>query len=156
MLLVVVSFITFSIFFLVPKLGDATPESLATRYVGRAATEETVKATAERLGFYDPIWVQYGNFAKQLVAGADFDMGAEVVHCSAPCLGYSFITRQEVGPELESRLPVTFSLAIGAAIIWMVFGISVGVLSALKRGSFLDRGAMLIALAGVSLPIFWT
>jgi peptide/nickel transport system permease protein len=153
---VVVSMITFSIFFLVPKLGDATPESLASRYVGRAATEETVKETAEKLGFYDPVWVQYGNFAKSLVAGTDYDTGAAIVHCNAPCLGYSFVTQQEVAPELEDRLPVTFSLAIGAAVIWVVFGVSVGVLSALRRGTFFDRFAMLIALAGVSLPIFWT
>ena len=54
------------------------------------------------------------------------------------------------------RAPVTFSLAIGAAVIWVVMGISVGVLSALRRGSFFDRLAMTIALGGVSLPIFWT
>ena len=155
-LMVVVSFIVFSIFYLIPKLGDATPETLAGRYVGRAANEQTVKATAERLGFYDPVYVQYGNFAKGLIVGTDYDTGAETVHCPAPCLGYSFITRQEVTPDLLNRLPVTFSLAIGAAVIWLVFGTSVGVLSALKRGTIFDRAAMLVALAGVSLPIFWT
>ncbi|QNN54217.1 ABC transporter permease [Nocardioides mesophilus] len=155
-LLFVVSVITFSIFYLVPRLAGASPESLATRYVGRAATEDTVKLTAERLGFYDPIYVQYGNWAKGLVAGAEYDMGAQTVECPAPCLGYSFLTRQAVFPELVDRAPVTFSLAIGAAIIWVVFGVSVGVLSALKRRSFFDRAAMTVALAGVSMPIFWT
>ncbi|MGA9749825.1 MAG: ABC transporter permease [Nocardioides sp.] len=155
-LLFVVSFITFAIFYLVPRLAGATPESLATRYVGRAATADTVKVTAERLGFYDPIYVQYGNWAKGLVAGAEYDMGSSTVDCPAPCLGYSFLTRQAVFPELVDRAPVTFSLAIGAAVIWVVFGVSVGVLSALKRGSFFDRAAMTIALAGVSMPIFWT
>ncbi len=83
-------------------------------------------------------------------------MGAEIEHCPAPCLGYSFITRQAVWPELVDRAPVTFSLAIGAAVIWVVSGVSIGVLSALRRGSVFDRGAMTFALAGVSMPIFWT
>ena len=155
-LLFVVSVITFSIFYLVPRLAGATPESLATRYVGRAATEETVKITAERLGFYDPIYVQYATWAKGVVVGTEYDMGAQTVECPAPCLGYSFLTRQPVFPELMDRAPVTFSLAIGAAVIWVVFGVSVGVLSALRRGTIFDRSAMIIALAGVSMPIFWT
>ena len=155
-LLFVVSAITFSIFYLVPRLAGATPESLATRYVGRAADVETVELTAERLGFYDPIWVQYGNWAKGVVVGTTYDMGAQDVECPAPCLGYSFITRQPVFPELMDRAPVTFALAIGASILWLITGVSIGVLSALKRGTFFDRFAMIFALAGVSMPIFWT
>jgi peptide/nickel transport system permease protein len=155
-LLFVVSVITFSIFYLVPRFAGATPESLATRYVGRTADVETVQLTAERLGFYDPIYVQYGNWAKGIVAGAEYDMGAQQVECPAPCFGYSFITRQAVFPELMDRAPVTFALAIGASILWLVTGVSIGVLSALKRGSFFDRFAMIFALAGVSMPIFWT
>ncbi len=139
-----------------PRLAGATPESLATRYVGRAATADTVKLTAERLGFYDPIYVQYGDFAKGIFVGNEYDMGARTVECPAPCLGYSFLTRQAVFPELLDRAPVTFSLAIGAAVIWVIFGVGVGVLSALKRGSIFDRAAMTVALAGVSMPIFWT
>jgi peptide/nickel transport system permease protein len=155
-LLVLVSIFTFSIFYLVPRWAGATPETLATRYVGRTATAETVALTAERLGFNDPFYEQYGNWAKTVVLGGEFDMGAQKVECSAPCLGYSFITRQAVGPELLDRAPVTFSLAIGASIIWVVTGVSIGVLSALRRGSVFDRGAMIFALAGVSMPIFWT
>jgi len=155
-LMFVVSVITFSIFYLVPRIAGATPESLASRYVGRTATAETVHDVAESLGFYDPVVVQYGNWAKGIFAGADYDMGAEVEHCPAPCLGYSFLTKEPVTPEIIDRAPVTFSLSIGAAVIWVVFGISIGVLSALRRGSMLDRGAMMFSLAGVSMPIFWT
>jgi peptide/nickel transport system permease protein len=71
-------------------------------------------------------------------------------------LGYSFIGRNPVWPDLLDRLPVTASLAFGAAIIWLVSGVAVGVLSALRRGSVFDRAAMGIALGGVSLPIFFT
>ncbi len=155
-LLFVVSVVTFSIFFVVPRIAGSTPETLATRYVGRAATAETVKLTAERLGFYDPVVVQYGRWVKGVVVGADYDYGAGVEHCPAPCLGYSFITRQPVWPDLVDRMAVTLSLAVGASIIWLLAGVATGVLSALRRGSVFDRAAMGIALGGVSLPIFFT
>jgi peptide/nickel transport system permease protein len=156
LLLIVLSMVTFSIFYLIPRLGGATPETLATRYVGRAATAETVHLTAERLGFYDPIPVQYWHWLKGVFVGAEYDYGAGVEHCPAPCLGYSFITKQPVWPELLDRAPVTISLTVGAAIIWLIVGVTVGVISALRRGTVFDRGAMGIALAGVSLPIFFT
>lgn len=155
-LIFVVSVITFSIFYLVPRLAGVTAEGLATRYVGRTATAATVAATAERMGFNDPIYEQYGTFAKGIFVGQDIDLGAETDHCPAPCLGYSFVTKEPVFPELVDRSKVTFSLAVGAAVIWVVFGIGVGVLSALRRGSLFDRVAMTVALAGVSLPVFWT
>jgi len=156
LLLLVVSVVVFSIFFLLPRLAGASPETLASRYVGRTASEETVKLVAEDLGFYDPLPVQYADWAKGVVLGKDFDTGTGIEHCDPPCLGYSFVTKQAVWPELIDRAPVSFSLAIGAAVLWTTFGISVGVLSALRRGTLLDRGAMMLALAGVSLPIFWT
>lgn len=156
LLLFVVSAVTFSIFFVIPRFIGATPETLATRYVGRTATESTVVQTADRLGFYDPIPVQYFNWAKGVFVGAEYDYGAGVEHCPAPCLGYSFLTRQPVWPDLLDRAPVTLSLAVGASFIWLVGGVSIGVLSALRRGSIFDRGAMGVALAGVSLPIFYT
>ncbi len=155
-LLFVVSVVTFAIFFLVPRLAGATPETLASRYVGRTAGPEQLTEMAEKLGFNDPFYVQYGRFAKGLVAGADFSTGPTVEHCPAPCFGYSFITQNPVWPDLTDRIGVTLSLAAGAAIIWLVVGVSIGVLSALRKGSIFDRGAMGIALAGVSLPIFFT
>ncbi|HET7688892.1 MAG TPA: ABC transporter permease [Nocardioidaceae bacterium] len=155
-LLFVISAVTFAIFFLIPRLLGSSAESLATRYVGRTATPETVAAIAEKLGFNDPVHVQYATWVKGIFVGADYDYGSGVERCPAPCLGYSFITRQPVLPDLLDRMPVTFSLAIGAAVIWLVFGVAVGVLSALRRGSFFDRAAMAVALGGVSLPIFWT
>jgi peptide/nickel transport system permease protein len=156
LLLLIVTAATFAIFFLVPRLAGATPQDLASRYVGKAAGQEQIERAAERLGFNDPIWVQYGRFVKGLVAGAEYDTGATVEQCPAPCLGYSFITQNPVLPDLLDRLPVTISLAAGAAVIWVVGGVSTGVVSALRRGTLFDRAAMGVALAGVSLPIFFT
>jgi peptide/nickel transport system permease protein len=156
LLLFIVSAVTFSIFFVVPRIIGSSPETMAVRYVGRTATPETVHLTAERLGFYDPIVVQYGNWVKGVFAGADYDYGVGVEHCDAPCLGYSYITRQPVWPDLLDRAPVTLSLAVGASVIWLIGGVSIGVLSALRKGSIFDRIAMGVALGGVSLPIFYT
>jgi peptide/nickel transport system permease protein len=155
-LLFVVSFVTFAIFFFLPRVVGATPEDLASRYVGRTAGPEQIALMTEKLGFNDPFLVQYGRFVKGLALGADFDTGPSVEHCPAPCFGYSFITQNPVWPELLDRLPVTLSLAAGASVIWLVAGVATGVLSALRRGSFFDRVAMGVALAGVSLPIFFT
>jgi peptide/nickel transport system permease protein len=155
-LLLVVTAVTFALFFLIPRLAGATPEGLASRYVGRTADEATMRAVAERLGFLDPVHVQYGRFLRQLVAGAEFSTGPTTVQCPAPCLGYSFITQNPVLPDLLDRLPVTLSLAAGAAVLWLASGVAIGVLSALRRGSVFDRVAMGVALAGVSLPIFFT
>ncbi|GLY97129.1 ABC transporter permease [Actinoplanes sp. NBRC 103695] len=156
LLLFIVSAATFAIFYLFPRLVGGTPETLATRYVGRAATPETVNLIAHKLGFYDPVYVQYGRWIKGIFLGADFDAGAGIEHCPAPCFGYSFITHQPVWPDLLDRLPVTLSLAIGAAILWLILGLSTGTISALRRGSLLDRTVMTVSLAGVSLPIFFT
>jgi len=155
-LLLIVTAATFVIFFVVPRLGGATVDDLASRYVGKAGNAQDIHAIAVKLGFTDPIWVQYGRFLAALFVGTDYSTGPTTVHCPAPCLGYSFINQNPVLPDLLDRLPVTLSLAAGAAVLWLVGGVSIGVLSALRRGSVFDRSAMGVALAGVSLPIFFT
>jgi peptide/nickel transport system permease protein len=156
MLLLVVSAVTFAIFFLVPRLGGQTVDQLATQYVGKDANPEAVAAVKKNLGLDQPLILQYWDFVKAIVAGANYQFGPDASVCHAPCFGYSFKTHVEVWPELTERIPVTFSLAIGAAVIWLVSGVAIGVLSALRKGSLFDRLAMTLALAGVSLPIFFT
>jgi ABC-type dipeptide/oligopeptide/nickel transport systems, permease components len=152
-LLIVVTMITFGIFFLIPKVAGADP---AQMYVGKTATPEAVELTRHKLGLDQPVYVQYARFIRGIVAGRDFDAGPDKDHCPAPCFGYSFRTDQAVWPLMIDRLPVTFSLAIGAAIMWLVGGVLAGVISALRRRSVLDRSVMVAALAGVSLPIYFT
>ncbi len=155
-LLLVITAVTFAIFFLVPRLGGATADDLASRYVGKSAGAAQIHETAVKLGFTDPLWQQYGRFVKGLVAGQTYQFGPEPEYCPAPCVGYSFITQRPVLPELLGRLPVTLSLALGAAVLWLIGGVVTGVISAVRRGSALDRTMMTVALAGVSLPIFFT
>jgi len=155
-LLFVVTAVTFSIFFLVPRIAGATSEDLASRYVGKTAGAEQIHEMAQKLGFTDPLYVQYGRFAKGLIVGSEYNTGTAIEQCPAPCLGYSFLKQNPVLPDILGRLPVTISLAAGAALIWVLAGVATGVLSALRRGTIFDRSAMMIALAGVSLPIFFT
>src|SRR3954470_11317372 len=152
-LLWIVSMVTFGIFFLIPK---ATHTSTAALFAGKAPTAETIKEIEVKFGLDDPIPVQYWHFVEGVFVGRDFDAGPSKDHCPAPCLGFSFVNNVPVWQEITSDLPVTISMAIGAAILWLVVGTAIGVLSALRRRSFFDRASMGIALAGVSLPIYFT
>lgn len=156
LLLIAITAVTFAIFFLVPRAAGVSADDLAGRFAGRAPTPDTIQAIKERFGFDEPVYVQYWDFMSAIVTGDTYDTGTEVIDCPAPCFGYSFRTNQNVLDEVLHRVPVTMSLVLGAAVIWILVGVSVGVLSALKRGKLLDRISMTAALAGVSLPIFFT
>jgi peptide/nickel transport system permease protein len=152
-MLVVIMLVVFCIFFLVPKWAGVDP---ATMYVGKTSDAAAVEAIRQKLQLGDPIFLQLWEFFKGIFVGRTYSSGGDVTHCAAPCFGYSFRSEQAIWPVLTDRLPVTLALALGAAVLWLVFGLAAGVLSALKRGTLWDRGAMLVALAGVSLPIYFT
>jgi peptide/nickel transport system permease protein len=155
-LLLLVSMITFAIFFLVPRLAGQTAYQLAAQYVGRNPIPSEIKAVEVKLGLNAPLYLQYGRYIKGIVAGIHYNNGADVSYCPFPCFGYSFRNDQPVWPQLISDAPVTLSIAVGAAVLWLIGGVSIGVLSALRRGSIFDRLSMGMALAGVSLPVFFT
>jgi peptide/nickel transport system permease protein len=155
-LLIIVSMITFAIFFLLPRLAGQTTYELAIQYVGRNPTRAAVLSVEKQLGLDAPVYLQYGRFLRGIVFGTHYNAGPVRAYCPPPCFGYSFKNQQPVWPQMVSSIPVTLSLAIGASIIWLVSGVAIGVLSALKRGSIFDRFSMGVALAGVSLPIFFT
>ena len=155
-LLILVSMITFAIFFLVPRLAGQTAYQLAAQYVGRNPIPSEIEAGEVKLGLNAPLYLQYGRYIKGIVFGVHYSDGTNVSYCPFPCFGYSFRNQQPVWPQLVSDAPVTLSLAIGAAVLWVTGGVSIGVLSALRRGSFFDRFSMTMALAGVSLPVFFT
>ncbi|MFE0250041.1 ABC transporter permease [Streptomyces sp. NPDC059010] len=152
-MLVVIIMVVFGIFFLVPKWAGV---DIATSFVGKQADPAAVEAVRQKLGLGDPIYAQVWEFFKGIFTGRTYAAGGDVTECAAPCFGYSFRSEQAIWPVLTDRFPVTLGLALGAAVLWLVFGIAAGVLSALKRGTLWDRGAMLVALSGVSLPIYFT
>ncbi len=141
LVLFVVSLITFIIFV---KLPAADP---ARRAVGRQTTPENVEAARKAFGLDKPVYVQYGRFAKGLVPWPGLFLNEDVY--------YSYANFVPVKEEIFSRLPVTITLAVGAAITWLLIGIPIGIISAIRRRSISDRGAMVFALIGVSAPVFW-
>jgi peptide/nickel transport system permease protein len=155
-LLLLVSMITFAIFFLVPRIAGQTAYQLAAQYVGRNPIPSEIKAVEIKLGLNAPLYLQYGRYIKGIVAGIHYNNGTDISYCPFPCFGYSFRNDQPVWPQLISDAPVTLSIAVGAAVLWLIGGVSIGVLSALRRGSIFDRLSMGVALAGVSLPVFFT
>jgi peptide/nickel transport system permease protein len=141
LVLFVVSMITFLIFV---KLPAADP---ARRAVGRATTPENVENARRAFGLDKPIWVQYGRFAKGLIPWPGLFLDEDVY--------YSYSNFVPVKEEIFSRLPVTITLAVGAATTWLLVGIPIGIISAVRRRSIMDRAAMVFALFGVSAPVFW-
>jgi peptide/nickel transport system permease protein len=155
-LLLVVSVITFAIFFLIPRLAGQTSYELAAQYVGRNPARSAILQMEVKLGLNQPLPVQYWHYVAGIVVGTHYNDGPSQTYCPPPCFGYSWRNQQPVWPLMTQALPVTASLAAGAAVLWLLGGVAIGVLSALRRGSLFDRLSMGTALAGVSLPIFFT
>lgn len=134
-LLLIVSALAFVVFYLMPS---ADPVKLRA---GKGAPPERLVEIKENLGLDKPVYQQYWIYMKGLVTEFDF--------------GYSFHNEVPVRQELFSRLPVTFSVAIGAFFVWILIGIPVGVISAVKRRSLVDRVTMGASLAAISAPVYW-
>jgi peptide/nickel transport system permease protein len=133
-LFVAVTFVTYLIFFLIPQ----DPARLAC---GQRATPDCVERATKYFGLDKPIPVQYGKFLKRLV----------VDHS----LGRSFSNREAVNDIIFRAAPVTASLVFGGAIFWMLIALPVGILSALRPRSLLDRLAMVFVLIGISATPIW-
>ncbi len=148
-LLFLLSITVFFLFNLLP--GD--PARLSC---GKACSPQTIEANRHRLGYDEPVLTQYTKFVTGIFAGRTFSEDSPVpIVCEAPCLGYSFTRHQEVTKMIVTALPVTFWLAIGAFILWLTIGISVGIFAALNRGRWPDRLVMGISLVGYSMPSFF-
>jgi peptide/nickel transport system permease protein len=128
-----VSLITFAIFIVIPG-GDP-----AVRMAGKNATDENIANIRETWGFDEPFYVQYATMVEKIFNG-------DLV---------SYNTQQNVLEEIKRGLPATISLAIGAAIIWLFFGVLVGVISAITAGRWSDSAITILALIGISMPVFW-
>lgn len=115
-----------------------------------------IEANRRRLGYDLPFFTQYLLFLKGLFFGRTFGEGAAMINCPAPSLGYSFQQHACVSNLIGEALPVTFSLAIGAIIMWLTLGIGLGILAARFRGRIVDRLSTIFVLIGTSLPTFLT
>jgi peptide/nickel transport system permease protein len=133
LVLIAVSFITYLIFVKIPG-GDP-----AFRIAGRTATAQNIEDIRQKLRLDDPFYEQYWAMMKSLFNGT--------------LVSYS--SQLNVVDQIKSGIPATFSLCIGAAIIWLFFGILVGIISAVTAGRWSDRVITVLALIGISLPVFW-
>ncbi len=135
-------FVMFGISVLVFLIFFATPGSdPASRIAGRNASQETLAAVRADFGLDRPLPVQYVLMMKRLFITRDLT---------------SFVNRGwKVVPAVMDVAPVTLSLVTGAAVLWVCGGIVIGLLAASTKGSWLDRGLMILGLIGVSMPVYW-
>ncbi|HET7902892.1 MAG TPA: ABC transporter permease [Candidatus Nanopelagicales bacterium] len=136
-------------------LFSVLPTDPARLTCGKSCTPAIIEANRHRLGLDLPVWQQYWEFLKGLFVGRTYGSGDQTFNCSAPCLGYSFKKGEEVTVLIKDRFPATMWLAIGAFVLWITVGISVGIYAALRRGKWQDKTVMGISLVGYSLPSFF-
>ncbi|MEV6764697.1 ABC transporter permease [Streptomyces sp. NPDC051105] len=132
----------------------ATPGNVAQITCGPRCSPEQVHQVAQQLRLDDPLYVRYWHFLEGLLVGQDYSTGTSVEHCSAPCLGLSYQTDQQVLSIILTKLPVSLSLVLGAMVLWLVLGVGSGVLSAWRRGRFTERVLTALTLAGWATPVF--
>lgn len=150
----IVSVVTFALFQVGPLLTDVSP---VFYYVGKAPPSPRLLAALEhQYGFDQPIPIQYLQFVGGIFGKTVSDGVSTPIQCPFPCFGYSFRQNELVSVLIGRAIPVSASVIVGAAILWLLGGVAVGTFSALKPGSFVDRAGMTGALAAVSLPIFFT
>ncbi len=113
-----------------------------------------IEANRHRLGLDVPIWQQYINFIHGLFAGRTYGEGAAKFTCPPPAFGYSFNRHECVTDLLKEAFPVTFSLALGSLILWLIMGIGLGIVAARFKHRLPDRLATAFVLVGTSLPTF--
>ncbi|HEY9293694.1 MAG TPA: ABC transporter permease [Microlunatus sp.] len=146
--LLAVVFFTYLIFF---KLS---PDP-AVLICGQTCTPETIDNIRSQLGLDQPFLTQFFAFVTGIFVGRTYGSGASAIHCDAPCLGYSFQNQANVTDMIADRIPVSVTVALGAAVLWLLTGIIAGLVSAIKQGTLWDKGAMMFALAGISLPNYF-
>jgi peptide/nickel transport system permease protein len=136
----IVLLLTYLVFYKLPA-GDP-----ATRFAGKSPTPELLTQIRHRLGLDRAWYVQFGRFVKNFFTGDAYGW---------PGLGYSFGNNVAVLDQVRRAAPRTLSLIVGSALIWLLLGVGIGVLSAVKRRSIADRLAVGFILFGLSAPIFW-
>ena len=144
-ILICVTIVTYLIFF-------AIPQDPARMACGQRATQDCIRSVKKLYHLDRPIPVQYWYFLSQL-SPVTFSHGADIF--KPPSLGISFANRRQVNDVIKEAAPVTASLVLGGAILWMMISLPIGILSALRPRSMLDRSAMIFVLIGISLPPFF-
>ena len=147
--LLVVTFAVYVIFAVLPF----DPAALTC---GQHCNATIVHANRIRLGYDKPLWDQFWLFLRGIFLGRTYGTGAGAFTCPAPSFGFSFNQNTCVSTLLAQAFPITISLAVGALILWLIMGVSLGILAARNKGKFLDTASSVFVLLGISLPVFVT
>jgi peptide/nickel transport system permease protein len=134
-LLLVVSLVTFVIFYLFPSADPAVLRA------GAHPAPDVIATVRHKLGLDEAWYVQYFDYMKALVLHFDF--------------GYSYQRHTAVGTQIFNQLPATISLMAGATVVWLLIGTTIGAIAAIRRRSLLDRFVTGGALLAISVPVFW-
>ncbi|MGI8577554.1 MAG: ABC transporter permease [Nocardioidaceae bacterium] len=148
LVVVLTSMFVFALFF----LGPSNPAAFFCSQNGRCTPQKEALISHE-LGLDQSIFNQYGVWVKGLFVSRKINMGA-TYECAAPCLGISYITQQEVRPQIISKYPATLSLAIGGSAVYLGLGVLLGALAARWRGSVADRSLVTGSLLVSSIPYY--
>jgi peptide/nickel transport system permease protein len=140
LVLLIIVFLTYVIFFLLPA-GDP-----AVRFAGKSRNPQVLASIRATFGLDRPWYLQYVRFTRNVFLGDQYGW---------PGLGISFSTREALKDIIFGRLLITMQLALGGAIVWLAVGIPIGILSALRPRSLMDRVAMGLAILGISMPVFF-
>ncbi|MES9521263.1 ABC transporter permease [Streptomyces capoamus] len=143
-ILLIISALVFVLFYAAPR----DPARIAC---GKVCTPETLALVRKNLAISDPLPVQYWEWLKGLFVGRDY---SSFGHCDAPCLGFSFQSREPVLDTILDRFPTTVSLSLGAAVVFLFFGVGTGMLAAVKQGKPLDKIASSASLIASSMQIY--
>ncbi|MGV9981002.1 ABC transporter permease [Micromonospora wenchangensis] len=142
-----VSVLSFLMFF-------ALPRDPVTGMCPKNCNPERLERVRQELGLRDPLISQYAGYMKGIVTGRDLG-SAQGGRCDAPCLGWSYVSNEAVSDTIARVLPVTLSIVVPAAVLWLLLGVGLGMVSALRRGTWLDRAAIGFSLAGASLQLYF-
>lgn len=154
-MLLMVTLVTFVLFF-------AAGKDPAKQTCGKNCTPQLIEQNRKALGYDKPVLAQWGDFVKGTVAGREFPDDKElkekapetIAQCDAPCLGYSPLASQNVTDAIKDAFPISFSIAIVAFAMVLIFGVGFGILAALTRGGIVDKAVVGSALFLYSFPTF--
>ncbi|WP_405656155.1 ABC transporter permease [Streptomyces sp. RK9] len=147
--LVAIAAVTFTIFYVLPS----DPAAAAC---GKSCSVDRLAAIRANMGLDQPIWRQFWDFLAGIFTGRTIGTGQYALRCDFPCLGYSYENSEAVWGLLMDRLPVSASLALGAAVLWLALGLTAGVTAALRKDTLTDRLLMVGAVGAASLPVYFT
>jgi peptide/nickel transport system permease protein len=152
LLFLIITFVTFVIFYIAPV------DPARAQCGGERASPQCLKLATAKLGLDKPIPVQYAIFINKLLPVTVYDNETQEFKTpffQTPSLGKSYLSDQDLNQKVAAAAPVTASLVFGGAVLWMLIALSVGIFSALKPRSLIDRAAMVFVLVGVSAHPIW-